>query len=84
MYRYSTLQYNISVKDLIQLLCYCMVVLLICKCIRLHILFRIEPCGQEVGAGVSWPFKLICALQDRDRTYYFSAPSEKDLKVFHI
>lgn len=42
----------------------------------------IEPCGQEVGAGVSWPFKLICALQDRDRTYYFSAPSEKDLKVW--
>lgn len=42
----------------------------------------VEACDHEVAFGISWPFKLVSANDNKDHCYYFSAPSERDLQVW--
>lgn len=42
----------------------------------------VEHCDLEVSKEILFPFKLVCALEDRNQNYYFSAPSEKDLALW--
>ncbi|ESN98704.1 hypothetical protein HELRODRAFT_162157 [Helobdella robusta] len=39
-------------------------------------------CSDEVSSKIAWPFKVVNMLVEKDKTFYFSAASEKDMNTW--